>query len=1047
MALTKSRRAREKDVPDQESVYKDPNMPLYKLLDETELTKLSKIFNRKHERRMDKEELRKVLYKVGYIEYDQDKFDDIFKKMNTSCNGYATWNEFISFLIIGFQLQEVSTEYKTLEDPIPLQPTMIRSHHRQPINRITFYPTVKPDRSTTWQSGSIMTCSNDGIINYWSLDMKLERTVQSTCPLLKVQPTWVTDMVVLPDVSIICTSSTERDLRFYDISARKFELRVMVTSLPFAVTTMNYTFSRRITDPSRLLLGDMAGNVKIISFTTEARGPFRGQPGIPLLSVRYESVVRNVIPNFKLLEIPRLHCDTVRQMAYYGTLRGAISCAECPKAVVISDVADGTTIYTYKIEMGAWSFALDEGARILATGGPDCLVRVWNPFVPRRPICTFYGHHTGIVQMVFQDNGKRLYSLSKDKCIKVWDIGLQAIVQSYIDWPYNLSEKGTLQALYNPLNRQWIIGSAMIAVLPLSPEQSPEHTDGDTHTAGISVVLYNRLFKVIITCGWDSYILVWNPFDGRRLIVIKNAHTVKIHGKVYPIEIICATFDPDYQRLLTSAHDGTLKIWNFNTGNCLRNMKIGPWLSITSLIWVKNRMMISGWNRTITEFADLRDIPQTGGSESKDWSRRHQEDISASVVRVPETVVTSSYAGELIFWSLETGQPYKQFDVSYPTERIKLQYQLTKTKEKTKDQIQREKRKSATLAAIKEKQKKPGLGVQKFRLQDGSSAKGLNLVVRDIYFSWMIPGPPTQLSKASSTKREKSVEQIVDQEYLHARRLGVFSMLFLKTRRNEPEIGTLLVGLGNGHIQVWNHHAAGGFITSFNAVYKFGDYVISMTTDINNEFLFTEEEPICMPEYRLRFPFMWGDRFVGRAARAVRGQAKPVLLSSIRGHLMPVSNLAYIDECEIILSASTDYSARMWTLGGRYLQTLGTFKPWKNIKPEGVIPKDFEFGIPPEIKRVASSTSLRVLSGGTLPKPLTEKQKQRRAQKESLSVDESKIYGMALTDPILGNHYRVAERTTKPRFIDLDTSFPYIPVYQHLITPQPVDIEKSNIIK
>lgn len=35
-------------------------------------------------------------------------------------------------------------------------------------------------------------------------------------------------MILMPDVQIICTSSTERDLRFYDVVAKKFELRMMV---------------------------------------------------------------------------------------------------------------------------------------------------------------------------------------------------------------------------------------------------------------------------------------------------------------------------------------------------------------------------------------------------------------------------------------------------------------------------------------------------------------------------------------------------------------------------------------------------------------------------------------------------------------------------------------------------------------------------------------------------------------------------------------------------------------------------------------------------
>lgn len=64
-------------------------------------------------------------------------------------------------------------------------------------------------------------------------------------------------------------------------------------------------------------------------------------------------------------------------------------------------------------------------------------------------------------------------------------------------------------------------------------------------------------------------------------------------------------------------------------------------------------------------------------------------------------------------------------------------------------------------------------------------------------------------------------------------------MLFLNARKSDPEVGTLLVAQENGVVQVWNHHIQGSFITSFSAIHKAGDYVISMTTDEKNEFLFT----------------------------------------------------------------------------------------------------------------------------------------------------------------------------------------------------------------
>lgn len=54
-----------------------------------------------------------------------------------------------------------------------------------------------------------------------------ETSIFAAC--LKVQHTLITDMIVMPDIQIVCTSSTECDLRFYDTAAKKFDLRIMVS--------------------------------------------------------------------------------------------------------------------------------------------------------------------------------------------------------------------------------------------------------------------------------------------------------------------------------------------------------------------------------------------------------------------------------------------------------------------------------------------------------------------------------------------------------------------------------------------------------------------------------------------------------------------------------------------------------------------------------------------------------------------------------------------------------------------------------------------------
>ena len=38
-------------------------------------------------------------------------------------------------------------------------------------------------------------------------------------------------------------------------------------------------------------------------------------------------------------------------------------------------------------------------------------------------------------------------------------------------------------------------------------------------------------------------------------------------------EITAMTFDPSYRRLVTGGRDGSVKIWNFNNGACLRELE------------------------------------------------------------------------------------------------------------------------------------------------------------------------------------------------------------------------------------------------------------------------------------------------------------------------------------------------------------------------------------------------------------------------------------------------------------------------------------------
>lgn len=144
---------------------------------------------------------------------------------------------------------------------------------------------------------------------------------------------------------------------------------------------------------------------------------------------------------------------------------------------------------------------------------------------------------------------------------------------------------------------------------------------------------------------------------------------------------------------------------------------------------------------------------------------------------------------------------------------------------------------------------------------------------------------------------------------------------------------------------------------------------------------------VCMPLLRLEFPFLWKDKIDGRAKRAIRDQTLPYLLSSVRAHTQGITSLLIVSSARIIVryaqsienpirkmncvlsfeklnlinSGSADRTVRLWSLGCRYISTLGTFRDWIPILPTVPVHKYFEdYRLPADIKRFASSTTLKV---------------------------------------------------------------------------------------
>lgn len=295
---------------------------------------------------------------------------------------------------------------------------------------------------------------------------------------------------------------------------------------------------------------------------------------------------------------PNVHSDKVRQVSYSEILNAIISAAECrdipigrtPAAgLVISELGVQKNQIVFRMTKGVTCFDFDRVCQLFATGGPDCMLRIWNHIVPQKPVLILPGHHAGIVCVFLQDAGKKAYTIDRMKTIKVWDINDQNIMQTFILMANALTDRASITCMYFDKNREFIVASMKIATIKCCPLLRLDKCDGWTHARPVSVALYNDLFKTVVTCGLDSYIIVWDPWTGKRLSLIKQAHTRIFHGEKTIVEITAGCFDPKKQLLLTGARDGSLKVWNFNNGTCVRHLSIEYMCEVTSVFWIPER--------------------------------------------------------------------------------------------------------------------------------------------------------------------------------------------------------------------------------------------------------------------------------------------------------------------------------------------------------------------------------------------------------------------------------------------------------------------------
>ncbi|XP_029790685.1 WD repeat-containing protein 64 isoform X2 [Suricata suricatta] len=312
-----------------------------------------------------------------------------------------------------------------------------------------------------------------------------------------------------------------------------------------------------------ILLGDDSGFINRFTVNSDDFG---------LRQAKFKKNLQNQVldsKNFKSVK-RKLHNDWVMKIRYIAALSCFVSCSlDSVHSLVLESLKrleDNLPVREFSMPRGANTFCYCTKANVIVTGGDDKVLRLWHPNISTKPVGKLVGHMFSITEVVSNDKEQHVISLSSAKVFRVWDIQTLSLLQVFHDIQGGPGDVQIYSMVYDSNHRMLITGSSVMDMYPLMRMVQDTKQVPHTHEREINVMLYNRYFHQVLTICSESIIKVWELETGLQTYQILDPHG-------FSIELTSAAIDESGFLFATGAHNGTIKIWDFGSG---QEMKMLP---------------------------------------------------------------------------------------------------------------------------------------------------------------------------------------------------------------------------------------------------------------------------------------------------------------------------------------------------------------------------------------------------------------------------------------------------------------------------------------
>ncbi|XP_054830137.1 WD repeat-containing protein on Y chromosome-like [Eublepharis macularius] len=617
---------------------------------------------------------------MGSHNANEDQIETLFMKIDYSASGKIQWHDFCTYMHLEYTGQDESSA-RLKGTTFSLPATIQDIPHGDPVLRIC-----------SLSNSTLITAREDGTISFWSPQLKQKRS-KMVFEKTQKKSKWLMDFAIMTPYNKLILATGDRELQLFEIS--NFEPYLQISGLEAIPLNLDYC----CTDPDEcmILYGDDQGcvNILLLRSVGELLRTWKKLPKmehLPNISLAHAALSSNVT-----YIRWKVHGDWVAQLNYYDSIKAIISASSHePTALVIGCIVGATNIeqrmkeikehrkdskarkgqaslgtpssraegdqIVFRVHKGVKTFAFSKKNNLIVTGGMDRIIRMWNPYMPGRPTGMLRSHMTPVFYVYISEEDNKIFSMSTDNTVKIWDIQDQNCL--FTACSKNNGLKGEISAChYISSTRSLCVATDTLAVLHLRLCSPLDPNLVISHKEPVLCCKYNKVFRHVVSCSEGSVIKVWDFESGKNLFEFGNAH----HGGS---AITCLTFDPSGRRLITGGRDGCLKIWNYNNGQCLHTLKREDKCEeICDCAYVevnRNKYIIGvGWDRKINMFYDSTDnfhhLQKPQAHWQDDISHGHKEDILCIAQCPPTLLATSSYDGEIIVWNMISGHICHKF--------------------------------------------------------------------------------------------------------------------------------------------------------------------------------------------------------------------------------------------------------------------------------------------------------------------------------------------------------------------------------------------------